>query len=213
MSSPYLRVVGALGLGSLFALGLFWLMTVLVQQEAELGERRPPSQMSFIRMPEPEPELRHRRRQPPEPPELPPPPPQQPLAQAEPQAAPPPLPLPAMSPPSWQSSLAPGGIPVMAEPAGPVDYTRSLTPISQVPPQYPRRAMMEGISGWVRLAFVIEADGSVGEIEVLEASPRRNVFDQEAVRALSRWRFRPQQVDGQPVAARAEITINFELDG
>lgn len=166
-------------------------------------------------MPEPESEVRRRQRQPPEPPELrqPPPRPQTP-ARAEPLNQPPtPLPQPAMALPNIQTSLAVGGIPVMAAPSGPVEYTQALTPVSQVPPQYPRRAVLEGISGWVQLEFVIEPDGSVSDIRVLEASPRRQVFDHEAIRALSRWRFRPQIVDGRAVAARAAITINFELEG
>ncbi len=211
--TTYWRYSGSLALGLLVALALFWLMTGLVRQKAELGERRPPAAINFIRMPEPENEVQRRRRQPPEPPEMTNPLPESPpLDRPEPQAAPPPMPMPAMAAPDLQSSLAPGGIPVMAAPTGPVEYSQPLTPVSQVPPRYPRRAMLAGISGWVKLEFMINPDGSVGDIRILEAAPRRNIFDQEAIRALSRWRFRPQISDGQAVAARAAVTITFKLE-
>ncbi len=95
---------------------------------------------------------------------------------------------------------------------GPVRYTQSLTPVSQVPPRYPRRAHLDGISGWVRLEFIVDVDGSVKDVQVVEASPRRGIFDQEAVRALSRWRFRPQTRNGEVVPALATITISFRLE-
>jgi periplasmic protein TonB len=99
------------------------------------------------------------------------------------------------------------------EPAGPVAYTQSLTPISQIPPEYPRRARMQGISGWVRLEFIVNTDGTVSDVTVVEAEPRKGIFDQAAVRALGRWRFHPQMQDGKAVQAIATITIVFNLEG
>ncbi len=210
-----MRYAGAFLSALLVAFALFWLMTVLISRGGgDLGERRDRVTMNFIRIDDQTTQVQERRREPPPPPEKPRPVPQieaLPTPQTQtPQA--PPLDLPM---PDFRPSLAMGGIPVAAAPAaasGPVAYSQPLTPVSQVPPMYPRRAQMDGISGWVRLTFIINEDGSVRDIEVVEASPRRGIFDHEASRALARWKFNPQTVDGRPVPATATITINFNME-
>ncbi|MDO3377682.1 energy transducer TonB [Geoalkalibacter halelectricus] len=211
------RFLAALGPATAVALGLFWIMTSLVGGEGREFDRAPRQPlMNFIRMddaPRPVEERRRERPKPPEEPQAVPPLPAVPTARSpEPQAPRLDVPLPQFRP-----DLALSGVPAAAPaapsgPAGPVAYSQPLTPVSQVPPVYPRRALMQGLSGWVKLTFIINEDGSVGDVEVVEASPRRGVFDHEAVRALSRWRFNPQTVDGRPVAAYATITINFNLE-
>ncbi|MDQ2070070.1 energy transducer TonB [Natronospira bacteriovora] len=83
-------------------------------------------------------------------------------------------------------------------------------PVVRVEPQWPREALIQGIEGWVRLEFTIRSDGSVGNIRVIESTPAR-LFDQAAVRALQRWRFRPRMVDGRPVERQATQVIEFSL--
>ena len=50
----------------------------------------------------------------------------------------------------------------------------------------------------------IEPDTGVPEPE--------GIFDRAAVRAVSKWKFKPRIVDGQPVAARAEQVVEFRLN-
>jgi periplasmic protein TonB len=65
----------------------------------------------------------------------------------------------------------------------------SLPPlVSKRVPTYPPRAERRGIEGWVHMSFVIQPDGSVDEVKVLDAEPQ-GVFDREAVAALKMWRF------------------------
>lgn len=85
-------------------------------------------------------------------------------------------------------------------------------PVAAIPPQYPREAQMQGLEGWVRVEFTIEPDGSVSNARVVDAQPRRGVFDREALRAIQRWRFRPKVEGGEPVASRAGYTIEFKMD-
>ena len=82
-----------------------------------------------------------------------------------------------------------------------------------LPPQYPRERMLDGTEGWVRIAFTIEADGSVSGASVVDAAPRRGVFDHAALSAIRHWRFEPKRDnDGEPVRSRAQYTIEFKLN-
>lgn len=83
-------------------------------------------------------------------------------------------------------------------------------PIVRIEPRYPRKALMEGISGWVRLEFTILADGTVSDVKVIDSKPRQ-VFDRSAYQAVLRWKFKPRIIDGKAVPRRARTTVEFEL--
>jgi protein TonB len=72
------------------------------------------------------------------------------------------------------------------------------------------RARATDTSGWVDLAFDVEADGSVAHVAVLGSDPK-DIFDEAAVAAVRRWRYRPVQRDGLPVEQRAQLRIRFTL--
>jgi periplasmic protein TonB len=82
--------------------------------------------------------------------------------------------------------------------------------VVMIEPQWPREALLRGIEGWVKMEFTIRPDGSVGDIRVIEAEPRR-MFEQHAVRALERWRFQARVVDGRAVSQRATQVIEFRF--
>ncbi len=88
-----------------------------------------------------------------------------------------------------------------------------LIPIVRIEPQFPREALINGISGYVRVSFMVMEDGSVepGTVKVIEAKPPR-LFDSAAQRAVARWKFKPRIVDGRPVKRPAEQTITFNLE-
>ncbi|WP_333607877.1 energy transducer TonB [Arsukibacterium sp.] len=86
------------------------------------------------------------------------------------------------------------------------------TPIVRIEPRYPVQAARDGLTGYVTLRFTIMEDGSVGEVEVIEAEPRR-VFDREAIRALNRWKYSPKVVDGKPQRQPGIVVrLDFTLD-
>lgn len=91
-------------------------------------------------------------------------------------------------------------------------FDTDVIPVVRVPPNYPRRAKQAGIEGFVTMEVTIRPDGTVSNAKVLEADPPR-LFDEAALAAMRRWKFRPKIVDGTPVAQRARQTIEFTLSG
>ncbi len=81
----------------------------------------------------------------------------------------------------------------------------------QVPPQYPPGARQRGLEGEVLLRFVVTADGKVEDVEVADARPG-TVFVSAARAAVERWGFEAAQRDGQPVAVRVEVPVEFRLE-
>ena len=87
-----------------------------------------------------------------------------------------------------------------------------LTPVVTIEPQYPVVALRENKEGWVTLGFTVTRTGSVTNVKVLNAKPRR-VFDKAALRALYKWKYRPEIVDGQAVESPDQVvTLEFNLE-
>ena len=86
-----------------------------------------------------------------------------------------------------------------------------LVPVSMLPPQYPPSARQRNVEGWVDVIFVVSTSGNVEQAWVVEADPPA-VFDQAAIDAALRWRFRPVVEDGEPVSVERIIRINFDMD-
>jgi TonB family protein len=74
-------------------------------------------------------------------------------------------------------------------------------------PEYPLELMKQNVRGTVILAAVINEDGSVGEVRVLNSIDDR--LDEYASSALARWRFLPALKNGNPVALQAVVMIPF----
>ena len=85
-----------------------------------------------------------------------------------------------------------------------------VIPIVRIAPQYPRKALMAKIEGWVKVKFTITPSGTVSNPEVVDAKPKR-IFDREAIRAILKFKFKPKVVDGVGVEQVATQTIEFEL--
>ena len=85
-----------------------------------------------------------------------------------------------------------------------------VLPLVRIAPQYPRRAAIRGIEGWVKLKFTITEDGSVVSPEVLDSKPSRT-FDRAAMNAIKKWKFKPRLINGKAVSRQAEQIIEFKL--
>ena len=86
------------------------------------------------------------------------------------------------------------------------------TPQFRVDPTYPPEASRDGIEGWVKLGFTVTASGAVSDITVLDAQPAR-VFDRAARRALKKWKYKPQLLDGKPVSQTGMVVVlDFKLE-
>lgn len=80
----------------------------------------------------------------------------------------------------------------------------------QVRPQYPALARQARIQGKVRLAAVISKDGSIQELKVLSGHP---LLVPAALSAVKQWRYKPTQLNGEPVEVLTSIEVNFTLSG
>ena len=84
-------------------------------------------------------------------------------------------------------------------------------PMVKVPPQYPRRALRNGIEGYVIVSFTVTADGSVRDPVVIEAKPE-GAFDQAAINAVLKFKYKPRVIAGQAVEVQGVQNIfTFKL--
>jgi TonB family protein len=80
-----------------------------------------------------------------------------------------------------------------------------------VPPTFPVAARQRGLSGWVDVQFVVRPDGLVSDVIIMGAEPV-GLFEQAAVDAVKRWRYKPVERDGHAVDQRARLRMKFALD-
>jgi TonB family protein len=83
--------------------------------------------------------------------------------------------------------------------------------ISEVKPSYTADAMRQKIQGVVMVEAIVMPDGGVGQVTVVRSLDPTFGLDQEAVKAVRRWRFRPGTRMGQPVPVLVEIELTFTL--
>ncbi len=81
--------------------------------------------------------------------------------------------------------------------------------IEKTPPVYSEVARKERQQGKVILRLMIDAEGMVEDVEVIEGQPYG--LTEQAVAAASTWRFQPALRQGDPVPVLYLITINFRL--
>lgn len=135
-------------------------------------------------------------------PVAPTPPPAQPVASTRPAQT---EPRPAASTPKPEVAAEPEPAPVAAE-------SRDPALVKQVRPVYPVAAVRRKQNGWVEVSFTVGTDGSVSDVNVVRSQPR-GVFDREASRAVSQWRFEPALENGKPVAKKLTRRIEFNMKG
>jgi len=80
--------------------------------------------------------------------------------------------------------------------------------IHAVRPAYPRQAQMIGMSGSVKLHAVIGKDGRIHSLYI--EKPVGAGMDDEAVKAVQKWRYKPYYIKGIPRDVETDITINFQ---
>jgi len=93
---------------------------------------------------------------------------------------------------------------------GGIQIARELTPLVRFPPDYPIAAAAKGIEGQVLIRFTVTETGAVADPEVLRSDPP-GVFDRAARRAILRWKYQPQLVNGKPTRVVTYTRIYFEL--
>jgi TonB family protein len=83
--------------------------------------------------------------------------------------------------------------------------------VRQVGPQYTSEAMQNRIEGKVGLDVVVLSDGKVGDVTVVQSLDKIYGLDDNAVKAMKQWEFKPGMKDGKAVAVRIHVDMAFTL--
>lgn len=118
-------------------------------------------------------------------------------------------PVQAIAPPSTQNQANPWYAPDVYDQDSPGVTQPEL--VKEAKPNYTQEAMQARIEGIVRLEAIVEVDGSVGPIRVRHSLDSAKGLDGEAIKSLSRWRFKPGRKDGVAIRTRIAVEISFTL--
>ena len=203
------RLIQSLLAAIIVTTGLFYFMSILVARGKAFVDKDDSNPIEFLRV-KPNDHLETRQRKLPKKP----PPPQKPpevqkLKVAKMDA--PSKPQMNMDMPKMDMSLAKGDGPFLGAGGGSSDS--EVMPLVRIEPQFPRKAAMRGIEGWVRLQFDVTEVGTVVNVRIMQSSPPR-IFDSNARRALLKWKYKPKMTDGKPAPRRnLKVQLDFKLEG
>ena len=82
--------------------------------------------------------------------------------------------------------------------------------ITQVKPAYTSDALFRRIEGSVTLEAIVLAEGTPSHIRVVKSLDRGGL-DDEAIAAVTKWRFEPGRLDGTPVDVLVRIILDFSI--
>jgi protein TonB len=105
----------------------------------------------------------------------------------------------------------PAAADVPSRPAGPVPVGGDIRPperLTYVPPVYPEIARVAHVEGKVVLEATIDEWGVVKNVVVRQSSP---LLDKAAIEAVTKWRYAPTRLNGQPIAIVMMVTVTFQL--
>ncbi|MFT5426326.1 MAG: protein TonB [Gammaproteobacteria bacterium] len=105
--------------------------------------------------------------------------------------------------------LKSGQAPVKAAPIVPVIAT-DLVPTLKIKPSYPPRALRSGVEGVVTVEFTIAVDGTVKDPNIITSNPPK-IFDRSVLKAITKWKFNPEVIDGKAIERRARQDVHFKL--
>lgn len=80
--------------------------------------------------------------------------------------------------------------------------------VHRVQPNYPTDALNQQVEGTVAIRARIETNGTVSDVRALSGSP---LLTAAAVNAVRGWKYKPEMLNGQPVASDIVVTIQFVL--
>lgn len=97
-----------------------------------------------------------------------------------------------------------------AMPARAADGMEPPVPVRTVAPKFPEEMRRAGNSGIVTVSILIDEKGNVTDPKVVKAS--NDAFSEPAIEALKKWKFKPAKKDGEAVAIRVSIPVQFNAE-
>ena len=85
------------------------------------------------------------------------------------------------------------------------------TPTRMVQPAYTSEAMRAKVQGAVTLEAIVKADGTVGDVRVVQSLDRSFGLDQRAIEAAKQWLFRAGTFQGKPTDVIVRIILEFRI--
>lgn len=208
-----IRFLVAIVLGTTIALGLFWGMQYMIANHQQGLKATDNLRMTeFVRLKR-ETKLHIKERQIPDKPK-PKQRPKQPKLQTQ-TAQVTKTPMPDMDMPNLDMPLQMNGfkgsvLSGLGVKTGRAKISTNVIPLVRIPPRYPMRAANRRIQGWVKLEFTITKEGTVKDAVVIAAKPS-SIFNRAALKAIKRWKFKPQIIAGEAYEQRAVQTLEFKL--
>ena len=190
--------------GVIITLALFYLMQALIQgADSALTEDRVGSLVDFVRVKQ-DADLQTKQRQPKKPPPPDEPPPETPPKDFDVN----------IDRTAFSMSDVNMNVGVNVSGAGFGVSDGEYLPIVKVQPQFPRRALSRGMTGWVIVEFTVTEQGTVRDPIVVQncawIESARNegecfdkpnsIFDSAAMKAALKFKYKPRVIDGEPVA-------------
>jgi TonB family protein len=83
--------------------------------------------------------------------------------------------------------------------------------VREVKPVYTPEAMQAKIQGSVFMQAVVLPSGDVGDVRISRSLDAEYGLDQEAIKAMKQWEFKPGTKDGAPVAVEVTVQMTFTL--
>lgn len=88
-------------------------------------------------------------------------------------------------------------------------FDEAPTPVHTRAPDYPESLRRAGVSGIVSINVTIDENGDVTHATVAKSSDAG--FEQAAIAAVTRWKFKPAKKAGQPVAVSVVLPVRFNV--
>jgi protein TonB len=102
---------------------------------------------------------------------------------------------------------------VVVKPTGPVHLSSGVVAgmiISKPEPVYPAIAKAAHVQGAVILHAIISKQGTIEQLSIVSGN---GMLVNAARDAVSRWRYRPYLLNGEPTEVETSITVNFTFTG
>lgn len=80
----------------------------------------------------------------------------------------------------------------------------------RIKPVYPFEMRRSGLKGEVVVGFIVDSNGDPREPAIVRSS--NSGFDEAAIQAIMKWKFKPGKKGGAAVNTRVQQPLNFNLD-